>query len=343
MKKLMFAVLAIAAMAACTKSNVQFDQPGEIAFQPVTQKATKATFAGTAYPQDSTFNVWAWWGDENAGTTDASSFNTIYINNQTFKRRNDVNWGGSEKPYYWPTTGSLFFAGYSPASIATQAGFGYSHGEQKFVVTGYEQSSDIKYTTDLMWFHLTDVSYDRTTESVPVKFHHALSWLTFRVNLTSETTPPLWTVTSIKLKGIETKANFTAERTGAAADPGKTNWDNHSNPQDITVFTGSYNAKYDTTPYVAGTKYDFVLENTPNGVLVIPQECAKEDAELVIEFQQIAPSNEIVNQTKTLELGEKWLPGKHYIYTITFGAEEILIAPTVVDWTPVNDLAVPVK
>jgi hypothetical protein len=274
-------------------------------------------------------------------TEDASTFYISYIDEQEFAYRSNNEWGGQENPYYWPTTGSLFFAGYSPANSSGNKG--YIHSEQKFIVTGYDQSTDISNTTDLMWFHLTDKSYDRTTKAVPVVFHHALSWLTFRVNLTSETTPPLWTVTSIKLKGIETKANFTAERTGAAADPGKTNWDNHSNPQDITVFTGSYNAKYDTTPYVAGSKYDFVLENTPNGVLVIPQECAKEDAELVIEFQQIAPSNEIVKQTKTLELGKEWLPGKHYIYTITFGAEEILISPTVVDWEVVNDLAVPVK
>ena len=49
MKKLVFAALTIAAMAACTKSNVQYEQPGEIAFQPVAQKATKATIMFIVY------------------------------------------------------------------------------------------------------------------------------------------------------------------------------------------------------------------------------------------------------------------------------------------------------
>lgn len=343
MKKIIFAALAIAAMAACTKSNVQFDQPGEIAFQPVSQKATKAAVIGTNYPTADAynFNVWAWWSDSEKGTTDASAFNKVYINEQEFSYRNSNNWGGKQNPYYWPTTGSLFFAGYSPANAPGTKD--YLHHDEKFVVNGYTQSSDIASTTDFMWFHLTDVSYDRTTDAVPVKFHHALSWLTFRVNLASETTPPLWTVNSIELTNIETKANFTAVRSVSAEMQGVTNWEAHSNPEDITVFTGSYNAKYVATQYVAGAEDDAVLENTPNGILVIPQNCTKDEAKLVIKFQQIAPSGETVDQTKTLELGDKWESGKHYLYTITFGAEEILISPTVLDWTPEYTNVLPVK
>ena len=70
MKKLVIAVLAIGAMAACTKQNVQFEQPGEISIQPVAQKATKAAVDGTYYPTGEAynFNVWAWWSLQNAGT-----------------------------------------------------------------------------------------------------------------------------------------------------------------------------------------------------------------------------------------------------------------------------------
>ena len=37
--------------------------------------------------------------------------------------------------------------------------------------------------------------------------------------------------------------------------------------------------------------------------------------------------------TDATDSGNKWEPGKHYIYTITIKANEILIAPTPVDWT----------
>lgn len=343
MKKLIFAALAVAAMAACTKSNVDFDQQNEIAFQPVSQKATKAAVIGTNYPKGAAynFNVWAWWADMPKGTTSASTFNTVYISNQEFSYRSSNNWGGKQNPYYWPTTGSLFFAGYSPADAPGDKV--YLHQDKKFIVTDYVQSYEIASTKDFMWFHLTDVSYDRTTEAVPVKFHHALSWLTFRVNLTSEATPKLWTVKSITLKGIETKANFTAERSDSADEHGTTSWTAQSLPKDITVFTGSYNVKYVNTPYVAGADDESVLENTDNGVLVIPQECTSDKAELVIEFDQIAPSGNLVSQKKTLSLGTEWLPSRHYVYTITFGAEEILISPTILNWTVVDDLTVPVE
>ena len=356
MKKLIFAALAIAAMAACTKSNVQFDQPGEIAFQPVSQKATKAAVTGTAYPTASAynFNVWAWWAAEEKGTSDASTFNTVYIKDQPFEYREAIAlWGGSGQSYYWPTTGSLFFAGYSPASIqgsddnSDDCKVSYDKNNMKLTVENYQQSIDISNTVDFMWFHLTDQSYDRTDDFVPVKFHHALSWLTFRVNLKDSATPQLWKVKSVKLRSIETKANFNATRTTTADVQGTALWTNHSNTEDITVFSTDvadrHLVTYVDTPYAVGASDDSVLENTPNGVLVIPQKCDLARAQLVIEFEQKAPSEEWVPQTKFLSLGSEWLPGKHYIYTITFGAEEILIAPTVVDWDEVDDLAVPVE
>lgn len=352
MKKLIIAALAIAAMAACTKSNVQFDQPGEIAFQPVAQKATKAAVVGTNYPTDAAynFNVWAWWAE--AGKTDIADFQTAYIDDQPFEYRSEKQlWGGSGQSYYWPTTGSLYFAGYSPASIqgsddnSDDCEVSYDKNSMTLTVKNYRQSTNISETVDLMWFHLTDVSYDRTTQQVPVKFHHALSWLTFRANLTDVTTPQLWTVKSITLKNVETMANFTAKKDITADNHGITSWASHSSTENITVFTGSYNVKYVDADYAPGADDDSILENTgkDNGVLVIPQGCTLEEAQLVIEFDQRAPSGKTVSQTKTLKLGSEWLPSKHYLYTITFSAEEIYISPKVVEWTEVYDLAVPVE
>ena len=144
MKKLIIAALAIAAMAACTKSNVQLEQPGEIAFQPVAQKATKAAVTGTWYPTDSkyNFNVWAWWAED--GKNDVTDFKTVYINDQTFVARDNEKWGGEGKAYYWPTTGSLYFAGYSPASIQKKDGNGnnvvkYDKDNKKFSNSKYKE------------------------------------------------------------------------------------------------------------------------------------------------------------------------------------------------------------
>lgn len=348
MKKLVFAVLAIGAMAACTKSNVQLEQPGEITLQPVAQKATKAAVDGTYYPADLdyNFNVWAWWGEYDAETPLSSfSVTTPYIEQGEFIARNNVSWGG-KTPYYWPTKGSLVFAGYSPASAADQANFSYNIADKRFKVLNYIQSDDISVTKDLMWFDVTDKSYDNNgTAGVPVTFKHALSWLTFKFNLLSDATAHKWTITDVQLNGIEDKADFTAVKNGA------TTW---------TPATRSAEGK-DVIDVYAGTSYEVsyveggtVLPGTDeanetvmtNAVLVIPQSCAEVNAKLVITYDMKTYVGDGVLTGQTVELpltgvqitDNKWLPGKHYIYTITFGANEILIAPTVADWVdePVN-------
>ena len=100
-----------------------------------------------------------------------------------------------------------------------------------------------------------------------------------------------------------------------------------------------------------------------NAVLIIPQSCAPvvpakdgnpavpAEAELVITYNlnTYVGNGVLSGQTVTLPLNgtnitnNMWEPGKHYIYTITFGGNEILIAPTVTDWTDVNVDNIPVQ
>ncbi len=344
MKRLVIAALAIGAMAACTKSNVQLEQPGEISFQPVAQKATKAALDGTAYPTDPAynFNVWAWWGEQDASTPLTQwTGTTPYIAQGTFTARNNISWGGVT-PYYWPTKGSLVFAGYSPASAS--GNFSYELATKTFKVTDYIQPNTIADAKDLMWFDATDQSYDNNgTSGVPVTFKHALSWLTFKFNLLSAATGELWTITDVKLIGIEDKATFTAVKGGTPTWTVATKSDTGKDVIDVYLGEG-YKVEY--TP--GGT----VLPGTDEGngnvknnaVLVIPQSCAPEAAELVITYnlKTYVGDGMLSGQTVTLPLNgtniinNMWEPGKHYIYTITFGANEILIAPKVADWVDVE-------
>ena len=367
MKRLVIAALAIGAMAACTKSNVQYEQPGEISLQPVTQKATKAAVDGTVYPTDEAynFNVWAWWADENAGTAlaDFDTNVTDYITKGTFVYRNNGSWGGYT-PYYWPTKGSLVFAGYSPANAKVEGQdapvFHYDLPTKTFSVSNYIQSNNIAATKDLMWFDVTGVSYDQNgaeNKGVPVVFKHALSWLTFKFNLKDEDTDKMWKVTNVKLTGIETMADCVIER-------GKNPvWDNRTVYNDaglsdeekvlartMQIYNGSKEIEYESgATWTNGntTVTDFggtALESTPNGVLVIPQSCAQTDASIVITYDMKTYVGNGVLTGQTVELplegdqidDNKWEPGKHYIYTITFGANEILIAPTVTVWDTVE-------
>ena len=366
MKKLVIAALAIGAMAACTKSNVQFEQPGEISFQPVAQKATKAAVDGTFYPTDAAynFNVWAWWGNEEAGTVLQNFDATItpYIAKGTFVAKDNISWGGLT-PYYWPTTGSLVFAGYSPAS-ATAGTFEYyltavdNEGDANDIaantlkITDYVQPNTISDAKDLMWFEVTYKSYDNNgTAGVPVTFKHALSWLTFKFNLKDDKTAKMWTITDVQLVGIEDKASFTAVK---SETPNWTSATKSAEGKDVidvyseTAYTVEYVAEGTVLP---GTDVSGTNVKT-NAVLVIPQSCAPAAAELVITYNlktYIGEDNYLTGQTVTLPLNgtqitnDEWEPGKHYIYTITFGNNEILIAPEVTDWVDVPVDYIPVQ
>lgn len=371
MKRLVIAALAIGAMAACTKSNIQYEQPEEISFQPVAKKATKAVngaIDGNDYPTGEDFNVWSWWTGEPAGTSiselakkfEFNEANTesdkpiLYINAGTFANRKDADskptntWGGKTTPYYWPTTGSLVFAGYSPAPAEASRGtFKYDFDTQTFTVEGYTQSNDISKTVDLMWFD-ADQSYKKK-DAVSVTFNHALSWLEFKFKLADDDTPHNWKITKVTLNGIETKADFSSSPMG---------WSNYSTEdayknQQMTIFTGNKSLESSEAGYLSADADARKNENT--GVVVIPQSCAPAigndaaAAELVIEYGLLTPasvgteSEVYIPQRVTLPLTYTaeggstpeyaWEPGYHYIYTITFGANEILISPSVTDWT----------
>lgn len=253
---------------------------------------------------------------------------------------------GGQTPYYWPTKGSLVFAGYSPASA--NGTFNFDFANKTFTATDYIQSNNIADAKDLMWFDVTNESYDQNgadDKGVPVEFQHALSWLTFKFNLKDERTAANWTITDVTLNGIEDKATFTAVKDG---DMTWTEAEKSDDGKDVVnVYNAGEGTGY-TVNYIADAA---VLSGTDQGdkvktnaVLVIPQSCAKDDASIVITYNMKTYVGDGVLTGQTVELplegdqidDNKWEPGKHYIYTITFGANEILIAPTVTVWDTVE-------
>ncbi len=326
MKKFIIIALIIGFASACTKSSIRYEQPGEISFRPVTAMTTKAAVAGIVYPEESTFRVWALWGDVAHGTA-LENFPVLaemYLNKQEFEYKEEGNsWGGKDFPYFWPTRGSLIFAGYSPADANAQ-NFSYSWGDKTMTIYAYEQSNDISRTNDLMWFDVTTTSYSTyPIEGVPVTFKHLLSWLTFRFQK-KEGASSSYIVTDVTLLGIETKARFTSRPAS-----GNEEWSDQIEPKSVAVWNGNQEVS------AAEAK---VLESTPGGVLVIPQPCTAEHVQLQVKYKASEGGPE---QTKVVYLtagadGHIWKPGKHYTYTITFGNNEILVLPEVTDWETVS-------
>lgn len=338
MKKLFISILAVAAAVACTKTNVDFEQPAEIGFAPVASMSSKAALNTATYPTEQPIGIWSNYdGTIEPTVLDATNtpdyknnFKTAYLNNVKFKSKS-VNsatvWGGAT-PYYWPTNGSLVFAGYSiPEGGEVNSNVSYSFSDDKMTFTGYTQSESTANTFDLLWFGRTADSYNyrNATTAVPVQFKHALSWITINVvgdaTSTSSTNP--WKITSVELKQVNTVGD--AELTDGTTPT--ISWKNHATPKNMAIYSGSKELTTTAT----------TIETNPNGTVVIPQE----PLDLTVKYTYKTPANADIEEVKTVSLkltadpkdpNNVWKGGVHYTYTLTFKSNEILVAPSVETW-----------
>lgn len=349
MKKIISIVLGVAALAACTKTSVSYEQPGEIALAPVTRaNMTKAAITGDAFPTGNDMGVYAYYNTaKTAGTAkvDFLEGSALYLDDVQFVNKNNTaNWGGAT-PYYWPKTGSLVFAAYSPKA----ADLAYDATGNSFSTTGYVQETDLSKTVDLLWSPMTATSHDKATAAVPMKFYHAMSWITIKVKAANEASQNKFRVKSIHLNKIIDKGSFVT-----SVDPDDNNiikWTPSTEAADKKQLSVFNKAKSEDS-HVVATTAAVELEDAVRGTVVIPQSLG-EEATLTIVFSQENPAGGFTaDQNLTFKLKDckvgttaldNWVNGKHYIYTLSFNIKgegpdnnEILIAPKLEDWKDVT-------
>ena len=336
MKKIFFSLLAIAAIASCAKTEpVYLEDNSEIKLAPVTALQTKANvyeaIEGTGYPEAEYFTVIGYWNQEGAGSTFESG--ETYLDAVNFAKLPDgFYWAGADAkgnhtPYYWPKNGSLRFAAYSPTGV--EATMRHDLENDTWTATDYVQSNDTEKTVDFMVAQ-TPPSYtaQTATEKVSVVFEHALSWISFKVVAQDEAAKSAFDVKAITVDNVYTKGQM------SAVYPAK-DWKVSGEEADKKPY-----AVCDDAPNLDVTPVDVVN----NGVLVIPQPTTT----VTVTFTQNTlkdEKGELIEQSLTIPLvldveHTPWEAGKHYIYTLIFGLDEILINPSVEEWedVEVNDV-----
>ena len=336
MKKIFFSIVAIAAVAACAKTEpVYTEDNSEIKIAPATALATKANVLasvdGTEYPTKENFDVFAYWANEPAGSTFTTG--TQYLinegDNTGVEFINKGNYWGGKTTYYWPKNGSLRFAAYSPSSVNMT----HVLATDTYTAVDYRQPHNTAETWDFL-IAKTSPSYTAMTaaENVSVVFEHALSWITLKVKAMDAAAAVAFDVKKVTINSVNTVGTINA----AMADGIQvTEWTALGTPEGYVVWDGSQQVTMDAE----------VIENTTNGTLVIPQATTS----VTIDYTQKAlvdgsgnvNTPALENQTITVDLvldkdNTPWEPGKHYIYTLIFGLDEILINPSVVDWADVE-------
>lgn len=341
MKKIFIALAAVAALASCTKSEVEYAQTNEITFTPVTKNITKSMITGTAFPTTESFNVWAWYNQVPAETTPADwnkGTDNLYVTEGQFVYKSAENsWGGAT-PYYWPKVGSLLFAGYYP-SVAGDVEYTFTDTENKMVFTDIQQRfvEATGHSEDLMYFNMTPKSYN--AGPVPVVFKHALSWVTVnlkREDFTVTDGYPKITVHQVDFTNVNPKGTGTVTGTD-----GTISWVVNGTAASTTVTTGD--VVLSTTNQMQNEPLFIPQELTSAMKLQINYTIASSDTESFTETLSV-PLAGMVGQTPSATTPgtnenvtiSSWDPAKHYVYNVVMGLEEILIEPTVADWTPVT-------
>ena len=362
MKKIFFFLVALAALAACSKSEVEYTDNMELSFAPVSRLSTKAAVDGTDYPDALNMFVFA-----NAGeTTDAfpAGYDEPYFANAEFThtQRTDIPLAtdvfAGVPPYYWPNVKELIFSGYSKsgnvASMTPKPTYVWNTyviddgnvrklaaGETVGSYTVSREAWEIEMqnyapgngTTasgdnDLMWFPTTTTSYAKPTtpgESVQVTMKHACAWVTIKIkgDATTGKTGTTWKIKNLSFTNLSQSGNVTL---GTEAD-----WTSIAAGADFDVFN-LVAGKSLTTDYVDYTQIDY------KDLVIVPQNTKT----LYVTYEYVSQTGlNPITETKPLDLtytgGTGWEAGKHYTYNITLGTSEILILPILTDWIDVPD------
>ena len=336
MKKIIIPMMAVAALAACTKSEVQYETAGEIAFAPVAKNVTKSvagyngeTFDG-AFPTAVNLYVFA-----NASNDAGTAWDAPYFKNAKFvyNESKDVNTAvkgayAGDPTRYWPNVKTLKFAGYSDAcGVEKNATMDFANDE--LTIPAYTQDN-ANYTTeganDLMWFSRTE-AYSKQATEIAAQMKHACSWITIKVAVAENIKDNGYKLNKLEVLNLIHEGSVTCSKSAK--------WKFEESPEKTPeTYYENKDGKELTTSYV---KYE--PEGIINNFIVLPQSPDK----LNVTYTYVSQDNPegvadlTLTETAPVSLAladnTEWLPGVHYIYNVLITATEILIDPKVVTWT----------
>lgn len=178
MKKLFVFAAAVAALAACTKSEVNPSVPDKAVTFEVANYVSPVTKANVSFGTGNTFHTNAWVHTMLSGASST----------QAFMENEEISWNSTDKQwmpsrmYYWPKTGYVNFFSYAGSINPTAT----AEGSITYTNATIDVDDDIlvadaayEYTGNVSTYHLDDAG----VTGVPTLFHHMLSKVTFNVKL----------------------------------------------------------------------------------------------------------------------------------------------------------------
>lgn len=356
---LLFAAVAGAALASCVKNESESGMTAsdsKISFEaPVVGTSTRAvTKYGEivgAYPTDESFKVWGWYheGDYPGFGTSTSWKN--YMTDADGKpitvSYNNVNSWVSEKDYFWPKTGKLTFAAYSPADAAGT----YTHTANGLQIADFTVAA-VGAQYDLMY---SDRAYNRTSstdqytgtasheyDGVDIVFHHALSSIVFKVGTDTDYTNAdnTFKIKRITIKNVYGAGTFNEGLTDGTTTrtPAWTATGNADNSYE--AFSGDFTVPNDGTTFEEPVDTSTDPGAEPTDLILLPQSLNSDTPVIEIVYTYGTEASGEIQHTVEYKLNQtddkEWKPNKRYTYNIIFGLNKIYFEPIVEAWEDVE-------
>ncbi|MBO4557277.1 MAG: fimbrillin family protein [Bacteroidales bacterium] len=343
-KSIIIALAAVVALASCTKVKTDSEKSEAITFKVINY--LQQTKANTAYTGDA-FGTFAYWDATDWATNgDANVFmdNEKIAQDPTYAAAGE--WGPATQ-YFWPKTGKLTFASYSPYTAGSDNGFSEKPVFAKtsgFVFKNYTIVDDTD--VDLM---VADLATDQTknnpeyqlsgnTDGVPTLFHHVLSQVGFLFKTVANPNPNVEyskiILKEVKINDINNKGTYTQNNTNVWA--GQTG-------------TASYNYNPATGNNVELIPGEDAKAPKVESRIVLPQTLTAAGQQVELSYTIVTkyksndtPAEEEVTSTADLVTSAiaSWDPNMSIVYTITINPlsdEPILFDPAVAPWDNVTD------
>ena len=341
MKKNLF-ILAVGgvllALASCSNDetvaeNNTVNQPKEIAFTPLTQKATRAAVQGTAFPTTNSMEVRAYQTSPTTGDYFAqTTFAYQYLGGTVDATNNPNFWGGST-PRYWPLgEASLNFFAVSGAGL-TNSHITLADALASATVA-YTSANSFSQTnqSDIMYaFGRQSVGVSGNTLTFPdvdMTFKHALALIKFQVKAGNAASKDI-NITSIVVNGAKYTGSLTLTNssavTAASGDVTTTvAWTPDAAVNDVNVTNSNIGALDDNDFKPA----DGGAEGTWACVMIVPGD-SNGISNFVINYS-LNGKNYSYTYDPSLT---NTVAGTVYTYQITMTLNEIQIDPSVTEWT----------
>lgn len=359
----------ILAMASACAKFTQTEHEGVLLLSPIVSSATKlyaGPVEGMYYPKEETLGVYAFYSEQPSGSwTDSNKEISTFIDRSEFKYKEQFDaWGGwngsSYEPYFWPSKGSLIFAGYSPYRYMNGtpiSNVSFDVANKELLIKGFKtetyvpmskediEDPDIEYQnqtqSDLAYFlpeydvngNYSGISYrDRY---FPV-MSHALSLVVFKVYAAEEQDIDYVDLNSIVLNDVYHEGDFRVRMDGTKR--GQAHWDlTDGTPSDMNVFDAGKDAK--------GNPDGLTLDTDPRTVaelLIIPgithdisvHYRLHVNGKIVMDKWNISPTDiDIDPDPNSVDYLDEWEIGKKYVYNICLGVDFISVSPDVSVWS----------